>query len=328
MDGSSPELCDECGFNSARWRRRDVASFFEALGFWWRLALDGIDRADLNRRPAPGVWSALEYGLHSGLVTAVNRYGAEMILAEDGCRLPLPPAGPDGDAGPADLDPAPVLGDLDREGRALAVLAQRSEPGWAGTGTLPDGTVIQAEALLFHAAHDASHHLMDIGRGLAALGLGTPAGGGSVARINVSGGGVPKHPVPTADIGWNGLSGDHQADRKHHGRPFQAVCLWSSQVLDHLSGNGHPIGPGSAGENLTLSGLDWDLLRPGARMQVGTALLELSFPAIPCQKQAQWFADRDFKRIAHEVNPGLVRWYAWVRQPGTVGQGDPVVLQP
>ena len=328
MDGSRPELCEECGFDSARWRRRDVASFFDALGYCWRLALDGIDRADLNRRPAPGVWSALEYGLHSGLVTAVNRFGAELILAEDGCTLPDPPVAEDGRATAADLDPGPVLEDLEREGRALATLAQRSKPGWANTATLADGTVIQAEALVFHAAHDASHHFMDIGRGLAALGLGTPAGGGSVARINVSGGGVPKRPVPAADIGWDGLSGDRQADRKHHGRPFQAVCLWSTEVLDRLSGDGHPIGPGSAGENLTISGLDWDSLRPGARLRMGDILLELSFPAIPCQKQAQWFTDRDFKRIAHEVNPGMVRWYAWVRRPGSVGVGDPVVLQP
>ncbi|MHB1924456.1 MAG: MOSC domain-containing protein, partial [Acidimicrobiales bacterium] len=304
------------------------ASLFEALGYWWTLALDGVDRADLNRRPAEGVWSALEYGLHSGLVTAVNRYGAELILAEDGGRLPDPPAVGDGGGPAADLDPAPVLDDLEREGRALAGVAHRPEPGWANRAALPDGTVLQAEAVLFHAAHDASHHFMDVGRGLAALGLGTPAGTGQMAQINVSGGGVPKHRVPDADIGWDGLTADRQADRKHHGRPFQAVCLWSTEVLDRLSGDGHPIGPGYAGENLTVSGLDWDSLRPGARLQAGTALLELSFPAIPCQKQAQWFTDRDFKRIAHEVNPGLVRWYAWVRRPGAVATGDPVVLQP
>ena len=57
-------------------------------------------------------------------------------------------------------------------------------------------------------------------------------------------------------------------------------------------------------------------LRPGARLRVGSSLLELSFPAIPCEKQARWFDDHDFSRLAYENNPQWTRWYAWVREPG------------
>ena len=126
--------------------------------------------------------------------------------------------------------------------------------------------------------HNATHHQMDVGRGLAAIASGTPRGTGTIAQINVSGGGVPKGPVARATVTYDGLDGDTQADRKHHGRPFQALCLWSSDVIAELAAAGHPIEAGAAGENLTLTGIDWATLRPGARLRVGTALAEVSYP--------------------------------------------------
>jgi MOSC domain-containing protein YiiM len=181
---------------------------------------------------------------------------------------------------------------------------------------------------LRHAVHDATHHQLDVGRGFAALGAVTPRARGVVGQINASAGGVPKHPVASAVIDHAGLAGDRQADRIHHGRPFQALCLWSVEVIDELVAEGHPIGPGSAGENLTVAGLPWAALRPGSRLRVGDALAEVSFPATPCAKQAGWFTDRDFRRIDYQRNPHWVRWYAWVREPGSVQTGDAVTLQP
>jgi MOSC domain-containing protein YiiM len=141
-------------------------------------------------------------------------------------------------------------------------------------------------------------------------------------QINISPGGVPKTPVPQARIGYTGLEGDRQRDRKHHGRPFQAVCLWSEEIIEGLAASGHPIAAGNAGENLTLSGLDWLELRPGTRVRVGDALLEISFPSTPCHNQTQWFTDGDFTRIGFERDPAATRWYAWVREPGEVVVGD------
>lgn len=79
---------------------------------------------------------------------------------------------------------------------------------------------------------------------------------------------------------------------------------------------------------MTLAGIDWASLRPGARLRADGALAELSFPATPCAKQTQWFADGDFGRIDHDRNPHLTRWYAWVREAGDVSPGDRVVVQP
>jgi MOSC domain-containing protein YiiM len=229
---------------------------------------------------------------------------------------------------PLTLDAAAVLADLDREGRALAALARDAPPdAWAHRGHLPTGPV-QAEAALLHAVHDASHHQLDVARGLAAIGAGTPRGAGRVAQINASDGGVPKTAVPVGRIDHTGLVGDRQADRRHHGRPFQALCLWSTEAIDELVAAGHDLRPGAAGENLTLTGVEWVTLRPGTLLRLGDVLAELSFPATPCAKQARWFTDRDFSRLDVDRHPRWTRWYAWVRAPGTVQAGDSVVVQP
>jgi MOSC domain-containing protein YiiM len=149
-----------------------------------------------------------------------------------------------------------------------------------------------------------------------------------VAQINTSAGGVPKLPVDAAEIGERGLLGDRQAARQHHGRPLQALCLWSSDVIDDLRAEGHPIYPGAAGENLTLTGLDWAAIRPGTRLLIGEVLAEVSAYATPCKKNAQWFEGGDFNRMSNDRHPGWSRLYAWVLEPGTVRSGDQVVVEP
>lgn len=155
---------------------------------------------------------------------------------------------------------------------------------------------------------------------------------GEVVRVSVSGGGVPKREVEGAEVGPRGLVGDTQATRRHHGRPFQSVCLYSLEVIRALGSEGHPITPGAVGENLTLSGLDWTLLRPGQRITLGGnepgVVLEVSAFAPPCRSIAGAFSDRDFSRIDHDLHPGWARAYAWVLRGGRVRPGEPAVLVP
>ena len=151
---------------------------------------------------------------------------------------------------------------------------------------------------------------------------------GTVSHLAVSGGGVPKLGVEAFTVGWSGAVGDTQGDRRHHGRPFQALCLWSTEVIAGLQAEGHPIAAGQAGENITVTGLDWATLRPGTIVRIGGVLAEISSHATPCAKNAQWFADRAFSRIDHDVHPGLSRLYASVLEPGPVAVGDQVVVEP
>ncbi len=145
---------------------------------------------------------------------------------------------------------------------------------------------------------------------------------GIVASVNISGGGVPKLPVETTQIGVNGLSGDGHHDRAHHGGPERAVCIYSTEIIQALQAEGHPIFPGSAGENLTITGLDWSRMLPGARLKVGAAVIDIVSFTTPCKTIRDSFLDGRFNRISHLTNPGWSRVYGRVVVPGTVRAGD------
>jgi MOSC domain-containing protein YiiM len=150
---------------------------------------------------------------------------------------------------------------------------------------------------------------------------------GSIHQVNTSDGGVPKLPIPIAEIGYRGVVGDRQADRVHHGSPDQALCLYSLEVIEALQAEGHPIEPGSAGENLTMAGIDWGLIGIGARLKVGRDVeLEVTGVTEPCSKNAAWFVGGDFRRMAEDRHPGSSRWYAKVITAGMVDAGDRVEI--
>lgn len=150
---------------------------------------------------------------------------------------------------------------------------------------------------------------------------------GEVAQLARSGGGVPKAPVAELGISWGGAEGDRQANRTFHGRPWQALCLWSADVIDALRAEGHPVTPGGAGENVTVRGLDWAAVRPGVRLRLGSAECVVSAWAEPCRNIAACFVDRNFRRIDISQGP-VARVYAAVTRPGAVAAGDEIVAGP
>jgi hypothetical protein len=273
------------------------------------------------------VWSALEYLVHCAEVVELHRVGLEILLSgEDldlgeGVDVPTPDGSGGLALGLARLDAALAAH------HAVAAAVPADDPAWQRRLTA-GGEHHDAAWLVRHTVHDVSHHLMDIGRGLHLLGAGAPTQEGIVTQVSASDGGVPKRAVKVAEVGDRGLVGDRQADRKHHGRPLQALCLWSLDVIEALQAEGHPIEPGAAGENVTLAGIEWSTLRPGTQLLIGDVLVEVSAWATPCAKNAQWFTGGDFKRMEHDLHPGWSRAYAWVREPGTVRPGDPVVVEP
>jgi MOSC domain-containing protein YiiM len=161
---------------------------------------------------------------------------------------------------------------------------------------------------------------------LAQLHTHTSAHHGVVSGLHASGGGVPKLPIDSATVGWSGVEGDRQGSRVHHGRPWQALCLWSDEVIANFAAQGHPIRPGYAGENITVRGLPWEVARPGAKVTIGSVEATVTAYAIPCSQNEAWFTGGDFELMSHERGP-VSRIYARVDRPGTITLGDSLTLR-
>jgi MOSC domain-containing protein YiiM len=143
---------------------------------------------------------------------------------------------------------------------------------------------------------------------------------GVVAHLHASKG-LPKKPIDTASIGWRGIEGDVQSSRVHHGRPWQALCIWSIDAIDSLRAQGHPIAPGFAGDNITISGIPADAFRPGAHFRIGAVRGFFSAYTIPCSKNNEWFQNKNIMAMSH-TQGNFSRIYAMVTHTGTISVGD------
>jgi MOSC domain-containing protein YiiM len=193
---------------------------------------------------------------------------------------------------------------------------------------IDDLKAISTSPDLFDEIHHLWHGLVSIADVRRAAGDAVHRQRGEVTQISASGGGVPKTAVESAVVGVRGVEGDVQASRVHHGRPWQALCLWSQEVIDSLARDGHPIAPGRAGENVTVAGVEWSTLHGGTIIDLGDVRCQLSAPAVPCQKNAEWFTDGDISLMDHDLHHGSSRWYASVLRPGSITTGDAVIVSP
>lgn len=118
-----------------------------------------------------------------------------------------------------------------------------------------------------------------------------------------------------------GLQGDTQSDLTVHGGPDKAVYLYPQEhyaVWSDFLGQSLP--PGALGENLTTRGLLESDLSIGDRLAVGTTVLEVSEPRLPCTKLAARYGRPDLvARFVQEALPGV---YLRVLEPGEVQAGD------
>src|SRR6478672_5783308 len=62
------EVCDECRFDGSAHTRDDAKGTLRATGLRWRWTVEDVDPALLTRRPAPAVWSVVEYIDHSAII--------------------------------------------------------------------------------------------------------------------------------------------------------------------------------------------------------------------------------------------------------------------
>jgi MOSC domain-containing protein YiiM len=158
--------------------------------------------------------------------------------------------------------------------------------------------------------------------------------GGARSGIRRRGGltSIDKRPVASVEVRdpgpkrgglGSGVVGDDVSSRKHHGGSRQAVYAVAREELDWWGGElGRDLRDGMFGENLTTAGLDVDGAVVGERWRVGSALLEVTGPRIPCATFAAWMAEpRWVRRFTDRGRTGA---YLAVVEPGLVSVGDAV----
>ncbi len=139
--------------------------------------------------------------------------------------------------------------------------------------------------------------------------------------------GINKHPLRGGVlVDAEGLVGDAICNRKHHGGVDQAVYLEGSLTLDWWSKQlGHPLEPGTFGENLVVSGLDNRDVAVGDRFVASDIELEVTAARIPCATFAARMGDPQFvKRYTEAARPGV---YCRVIRGGTVTAGERIELR-
>jgi MOSC domain-containing protein YiiM len=157
--------------------------------------------------------------------------------------------------------------------------------------------------------------------------------------IAVSTGRVKAAPAMGGTLGWTaidkrpsrarvrvvklGLDGDEQADKVNHGGYEQAVYAYAREDLDWWEEQlGRELRDGMFGENITTAGLDISGAAIGETWRLGTAVVQVTSPRVPCVTFAGWLGeDHWVRRFAQAGRPGA---YLRVLSEGEVGPGDDV----
>ena len=137
--------------------------------------------------------------------------------------------------------------------------------------------------------------------------------------------GIWKTPIDGASVMVRGvnLDGDDQADRRVHGGPDKAVYAYAEEdYLFWQQAEELVVTPGLFGENLTVRGLELRDAVVGERWRVGTAVLEVAQPRLPCYKLGIRMGDDEFPQRFEEA--GRMGAYLRIINEGAVSPGDAI----
>ena len=117
-----------------------------------------------------------------------------------------------------------------------------------------------------------------------------------------------------------GLAGDKVA-QPYHGGPGAAICVhladhyafWNTRCSMNLQA-------GCVGENVTLADITEDEICVGDRVRLGTAVVQVSGPRVPCANLARRIGRPDWVKLTILAN--RTGFYLRVLKPGAVREGD------
>lgn len=156
------EPCPECDFDAAAMNRSDVPDYVRIVVAAFVAALGLPGAAD---RPAPEVWSPLEYACHVRDVCRLFDQRLQLMLADDD------PLWANWDQDETALesrywtqDPVTVARELALAGVAIASsFAGVEDDQWERPGRRSNGSVFTVESLGRYLVHDLVHHVHDVG---------------------------------------------------------------------------------------------------------------------------------------------------------------------
>jgi MOSC domain-containing protein YiiM len=119
------------------------------------------------------------------------------------------------------------------------------------------------------------------------------------------------------------LEGDEQADRKAHGGPDKAIYAYAVEDLHWWEQElAQPLVYGGFGENLTTEGIAVNDALIGERWEIGTTVVEVSEPRVPCWRLGVRMNDETFpRRFTAALRPGS---YLRIIVEGDLAPGDEI----
>ncbi|MDT5079628.1 MAG: hypothetical protein QOJ80_4265 [Mycobacterium sp.] len=162
------ETCSECDFNESTTPPSSVATALVQLGGAIGATIHSIPADAIRRRPAPEVWSPLEYLGHLRESMAFHRWLIELALAEHNPNVPM--VNPDesvADANYNDAATTDLIAQFDRRTQRLSALLVTLDDDSARRPLTLGARRITVALIARSAWHECHHHHGDIRRSLA-----------------------------------------------------------------------------------------------------------------------------------------------------------------
>lgn len=123
-----------------------------------------------------------------------------------------------------------------------------------------------------------------------------------------------------------GLASDEQADRRVHGDEGKALHQFPAEHLAQLQTafpEARNLHPGGLGENTSTTGMTEADICIGDRFRIGTAIVEVSQPRLPCWKIEHRTGVTGM--VSYVFDHGIAGWYFRVLEAGEIGAGDTMI---